>query len=321
MAAGVLLVLVLASIASLFVGPYDPNEQLDPYSGRYRPPFTTLQVIRLDNGTTRLAEGTKILEDQLHWTTRGRQDFVPLERVQNLENGSLQEERFFLMGSDKLGRDVFSRWLHGARISLMVASLVVLLATLIGLVVGTLAALGPRWLDTLLMRFADGLLAFPWIFLIITLATLFPSSIRTLVLLLGTTTWMGVSRLVRADIQSLLQRDFVLAARTLGADPLRVFLRHLLPNLLPTLLVAAPLRIGSVILSEASLSFLGMGIQPPESSWGNMIADGREATFYAWWVPTFPAIALVATMLSLNLLSDGIRDWWDPRASMEARAS
>ena len=128
---------------------------------------------------------------------------------------------------------------------------------------------------------------------------------------------MGISRIARGEILALMNRDFVVAARGLGAGPGRVFFRHLLPNILPTLLVAAPLRIGSVILVESSLSFLGLGIQPPEPSWGNMIAEGREAISHALWVPAFPALALVATMLSLNLMSDGLRDLLDPQRRME----
>jgi len=313
LAALVFALLVALAVASLFFGPYPTNEQLDPSRGRYRPPLTTMKVVRLKNGVRRLVEKVRLTEGGLRIESRGQVEILPLEQVTNLEGDGVRGRRFFLMGSDKLGRDVFSRWLHGARISLMIATVVVSLATLIGVVVGAVAALGPRWLDSLLMRLVDGLLAFPWIFLIITLSILFPASIRALVLLLGVTTWMGVSRIARAEFLALMNREFIHAARGLGADPRRIFFHHLLPNILPTLLVAAPLRIGSVILVESSLSFLGMGIQPPEPSWGNMIAEGREAITSAWWVPVFPALALVATMLSLNLMSDGLRDWLDPQ--------
>jgi peptide/nickel transport system permease protein len=313
LAALVFAFLVVLAVASLFFGPYPANEQLDPSRGRYRPPLTTMQVVRLQSGVRRLVERAEIIPDGLWIEVQGEVEVLPLAEVTNLTGDGVRERRFFLMGSDKLGRDVFSRWLNGARISLMIATLVVGLATLIGVSVGAVAALGPRWLDSFLMRLVDGLLAFPWIFLLITLGTLFPASIHALVLLLGATTWMGISRIVRAEFLALMKREFILAARGLGADPRRIFFHHLLPNILPTLLVAAPLRIGSVILVESSLSFLGMGIQPPEPSWGNMIAEGREAIIYAWWVPVFPALALVVTMLSLNLMSDGMRDWLDPQ--------
>lgn len=317
LATAVFALLVALAASSLFFGPYPANEQLDPARGRYHPPLSNLHVIRLESGVSRLAEQMELTTEGLRIETRGQVHMLPLDEITNLGPEGVDERRFFLMGSDKLGRDVFSRWLHGARISLMIATLVVSLATVIGVVVGTVAALGPRWLDSLLMRLVDGLLAFPWIFLVITLSTLFPASVRTLVLLLGATTWMGTSRIARAEILGLMDRDFIHAARGLGAGPGRIFLRHLLPNILPTLLVAAPLRIGSVILVESSLSFLGLGIQPPEPSWGNMIAEGREAFIHAWWVPAFPALALVAAMLSLNLMSDGLRDLLDPKRQMD----
>ena len=312
--AGLLLVLCLLALLAPWIRPLSPNEQLDPAGSSLVPPMTRLFVVRLEGGINRQAERIEASDGDFQLISQHRTLTVPRASVLNLDEETVTERRTYWMGTDKLGRDVFSRWLTGARISLLVAFLVVLLASAIGVVVGALAALGPRWLDGLLMRCADGLLAFPWIFLIITLSVLFPSGVRTLVLLLGATTWMGVARLTRSEILSLLGREHILAARGLGASPAHIFWVHLLPNILPTLLVAMPLRIGAVILFEASLSFLGLGIQPPEPSWGNMIADGRGILFRAWWVVTFPAAALVLSMISLNLLSDHLRFRLDPRS-------
>ena len=169
------------------------------------------------------------------------------------------------------------------------------------------------------MRMADGLLAFPWIFLVITLSAVYPGGPMTLVILLGCTAWMNVARLTRGELLSLAKRDFVLALEAMGATPWRIFWHHLLPNSLPPLLVAATLRIGGLILFEASLSFLGLGVHPPHASWGNMIADGREHLLSAWWVTGFPALGLVVTVLALNLLSDGLRDALDPRHEQHGR--
>jgi len=225
----------------------------------------------------------------------------------------VRDRRIFLMGSDKYSRDVFSRWLHAARLSLLIAILALVLALTVGIAAGGLAALGGPILDSVLMRLVDGLISFPWMFLIITLTALFNAGTWSLVLLLGLTGWMSVARLTRAELLGLRRREFVQAARGLGAGELRIFFRHLLPNAMTPLLVEGGLRIGRLILIEASLSFLGFGVQPPDASWGNMIAEGRGAMLSAWWVSTFPALALIVTVIGFGLMSDGLHDVLDPR--------
>jgi peptide/nickel transport system permease protein len=198
-------------------------------------------------------------------------------------------------------------------VSLLVGLLSVALAMTVGILVGAVAALGPRLIDTVLMRAVDGLLAFPWIFLLLALATFVPLGLAPLVLLLGGTGWMGISRLARAEFVGLGERAFVHAARGLGASEARVFLRHILPNAVTTLSVAATFRVGAMMLTEAALSYLDLGIPAPHPSWGNMIADGRNVLADAWWVALFPAAGLILAVAAVTLVSDGLRDLLDPR--------
>lgn len=306
---GVLIGLALLGLFAPWLAPRDPSEQLDTFGGRWRPPGTTLWALRLHNGGALLAEKAERQGDAFLIERQGRKESVPAATVT-----AGPEKQTYLLGTDHLGRDVFSRWLYATRVSLAVGALALLLACSVGIAVGAIAALGPRWLDTLLMRTVDAFLALPWIFLIIALAAFVPAGTTALVLLLGGTSWMGVSRLARQQIKTLEQREFVLAARGLGVPPLRIFLRHILPNIATPLLVDATLRAGQYILTEAALSFLGLGIQPPLASWGNMIEDGRSYLLGGWWVVLAPTLSLLATGLAVQWLADSLRDVLDPRA-------
>lgn len=304
----------MAALAAPWIAPYDPNEQLDPAAGKLRPPLTRLVAVALDGDRWRLAERVSVEGDRLVIESRGRRDSVPLGAVRNRLGDGVRDERIFWLGSDRFGRDVLSRLLHGARVTFLIAGLAIVLVMTIGIAVGALAALGPRIVDAFLMRAVDGLLAFPWLFFLIALAALFPDrGVATLVVLIGASGWMGTSRLVRAELRSLREQDFVLAARALGASPPRIFFHHLLPHVATPLLVQATLALASVISVEASLSFLGLGIPRPRPSWGGMINEGRSLLLDAWWISTPPAMALVATVLALAVASDGLRDWLDPR--------
>jgi peptide/nickel transport system permease protein len=309
----VLAVVVLCGFSAPWLAPYRPSEQPDPVAGRHRAPLTAMAAVELDNGAWLLADRAERTAEGLLIERLGKTEVLPLSRVRNLDGDGVRDRRFFLMGSDKYSRDVFSRWLYGARVSLSIAGLALALALTVGVAVGAVSALGGPILDSLLMRGVDGLLAFPWLFLIITLTALFPTGNWSLILLLGMTGWMSIARLTRAEILSLKERDFVHAARGLGAGEVHIFLRHLLPNAMTPLLVAGALRIGRLILVEASLSFLGFGVQPPDASWGNMIAEGQGTMLTAWWVTTFPGLALIVTVIAFSLVSDGLRDVLDPR--------
>ena len=210
---------------------------------------------------------------------------------------------------------------RGFAVTLMIGIASVALAMLVGILVGALAALGGPILDAILMRLVDGMLTIPWSFLLITLTALFPPDTRILILLLGITAWPGISRTTRAELIGLKQRDFVHAARGQGLSETRILFRHMLPNAFTPLMVAATLRIGTLILFEASLSFLGFGVQPPQASWGNIISDGQGYLLSAWWVSTFPALALIITVVSIHLVGDGLRDVLDPRSEMARKTS
>jgi peptide/nickel transport system permease protein len=310
---GLCLGLFLLAAGAPLLAPYDPAEQLDPAVAKVRPPGTVLAAVHLADGSWRLAERVVRTPAGLRLETGGRSETLPAAAVRNLTATGVADHRRFLLGTDRFGRDLASRMLYGARISLAVGVAVVLLALTLGIALGALAALGGRWVDAALMRVVDAFLAFPWIFLVITLSALFRPGTSALVLMLAATGWMGISRLTRAEILSLRQREFVLAARALGQHPFATFWRHLLPNAFTPLLIQATLLVGNVILAESSLSFLGFGIQPPTPSWGNMVAEGQDALIPSWWIATFPGAAISLTVIAFNLLGDGLRDVWDPR--------
>ncbi|HAD04073.1 MAG TPA: peptide ABC transporter permease [Desulfuromonas sp.] len=217
------------------------------------------------------------------------------------------------LGTDDLGRDVLARILHGARISLLVGFVAVGIATLLGIVIGAVAGFYGGWADATLMRFVDIMLCFPTFFLILAVIAFLDPSIWNIMIIIGLTGWMGVARLVRAEFLTLRERDFVVAARALGASDSRLIFRHLLPNALSPVLVSATLGVAGAILTESALSFLGIGVQPPTPSWGNMLIAGKQTLGTAWWLSVFPGLAILVTVLGYNLLGEGIRDALDPR--------
>ncbi len=315
-AGGALVVLMaLVALAAPLLAPHAPNLQLDPPAARYRPPGTTLALIERTDGSSLLADRVERVPEGLAIERLGERRVLPASEVANLTADGIADHRRFLLGTDGYGRDILSRMIYGARISLLVGVLSVALALTLGLAIGAAAGAGPRWLDAVLMRGVDAFLAFPRLFLVLTLAALFRPSTTLVIVVLGCTAWMGLSRLVRAEILGLRKRQFILAARSLGLHPLRILWRHLLPNALTPVLVQASLLIGDVILVESSLSFLGLGVQPPTASWGNMVADGRDVLTTAWWVSTFPGLAIVIAVLAFNLLGDRLRDALDPKTT------
>lgn len=222
-----------------------------------------------------------------------------------------------IMGTDQLSRDVFTRILYGARISLSIGFLAVGVSVTVGAVTGGVAGYLGGWVDVVIMRLVDLIMAFPRLVLLIALVALFDSSIFLIIMALALTQWPSTTRVVRGEILALREREFAEAAVALGFSRVRIIFRHLLPNALAPIVVAATLGIGNTIILEAGLSFLGLGVKPPTPSWGIMVADGRSYLSDAWWIGTFPGLAIVLVVLAFNLVGDGLRDALDPRQARE----
>lgn len=226
----------------------------------------------------------------------------------DIENILIGPSQQHLLGTDSLGRDLFSRMVYGTRISLLVGLIAVGISAIIGILLGSLAGYYGRWVDILIMRFVDIMLCFPTFFLILAVIALLEPSIVNIMIIIGVTSWMGVARLIRAEILSLKERDFIYAEKAIGASDVRIIVRHLIPNAIAPVLVSITLGIAAAILVESSLSFLGIGVQPPTPSWGNILSEGKSVMGAAWWMMLFPGLAIFITVLGYNLLGEGIRE-------------
>jgi peptide/nickel transport system permease protein len=226
-----------------------------------------------------------------------------------LEGGSID----YILGTDNLGRDIFSRIIAGARISLTVAVYAIVISGGIGALIGMIAGYFGKTIDAVIMRLVDIQMSIPSLALALVIATVLSPSLTTVIVVISITYWTWYARIIRGEILSLKERDYVALAKVAGCSTATIFTRHLLPNILNTLLVLATLQVGQVIIFEASLSFLGLGIQSPDVSWGLMLADARNYITNAWWAITLPGVAIMLTCLSANLVGDWLRDTLDPR--------
>jgi len=216
--------------------------------------------------------------------------------------------KLHLLGTDSLGRDILSRMIFGARISLSIGIIAVGIATVIGLVLGSLAGFYGGLIDVLIMRFVDIMLCFPTFFLILAVVAILEPSIFNIMVIIGLTSWMGPARLIRAEILTLKEREFIQAERAIGASHFRIISRHLIPNAIGPILVNATLGIAGAILLESGLSFLGLGVQPPVSSWGNILIEAKSTLGVAWWITAFPGIAILLTILGFNFIAEGLKE-------------
>jgi peptide/nickel transport system permease protein len=319
------------------LSPYDPERiPRDGVVNKNQPPFSTVYAL----GDTKRGEvycrdfslrpGRRVyldrVEEHAHRT-------VPLSRLGEPRGGWSApptgsrevggrtipyRAEFHVLGTDEVGRDLLSGLIYGSRISLSIGFVAMLIAVAIGSFVGTVAGYLGGWADFALMRFVDVLMAFPRLLLLLLVYAGFAAaklevSIFLIVAILGATGWMGISRLVRAQILSLKEEEYTTAARGLGASPLRIMFRHLLPNSMAPIIVDGTLRVGNTILVEAALSFLGFGVQKPTPSWGNIVQGGSKVLSEAWWIATLPGLAIVVVVVSINLVGDALRDALDPK--------
>ncbi|MBZ5639287.1 MAG: ABC transporter permease [Acidobacteriia bacterium] len=317
--AGFLAAVVAASALAPILHLRDPAAQPDGLVLRDLPPLSRVDAVRLAGGGLLYAHEVRAETDGSVSVRRGATwERLAPSALAGPAPADWHARPRFSLGTDGFGRDLLSRLLYGARVSLLVSLLAALLSVTIGAAAGLAAGLLGGVADGLLMRVADVFLSVPRLFFLLLLVALYGPSLSGTVLVLAATSWMAAARLVRAEILSLRERDFVRAAEAAGASRARLALLHLLPGAAAPLLVEGTLRVASTLLLESSLSYLGLGVPRPMPSWGNLIADGRDTLLGAWWIATLPGFAIAATVLAVHAVGEGLRDRIDPKTATRA---
>ena len=306
-----LLLLVLVSgIGADWIAPHDPENAGD-LSDRVQPPFWGAATTREKVVVEKVGIGRRFQEIDLEEARAVKEDAVLGDKLDVVTRPAGTTK--FLLGTDHLGRDMLSRLIYGARISLIIAAVTLGVGGTVGTVVGLMSGWYGGWVDELVMRTVDVFLSVPLILVTLVLVAAFGQSLELIILVLALWIWPYFARMIRGDVLQIKNMDYVALARVSGASTWRIMFQHLFPGTINTLIVVATLQVGIVILVEATLSFLGAGVPPPTPAWGSMVADGRDRVADGWWIATMPGIAVLLSVMSLNLVGDWLRDTLDPR--------
>lgn len=288
--------LAAMGILAPLLAPFDPDEIVDVMAARHLGPGSEIQVVTRRDGSRFAASSVEMAATTMRYVRGGRAEVISIDDLASTP----PERRRFLLGTDAFGRDLFSRILHGARLSIGVTLLSVLLGMTLGVGAGLVSGYAGGAADAVLMRVADMLHAVPRLFMFLLCAALFGPSALLVVVVLGATGWIGIARITRGHILTLRQSAFTAAAGALGCTPLRIMLRHLLPNCAAPIALATVLLAADTVVSESSLSFIGLGVQPPAASWGSLLAAGRTDFIEAWWVVLFPGLSILLLVFLLH---------------------
>ncbi len=287
-----------------------PENDLDKQQKRLTPRQRTIRRFTSHKGAL-FGIGIVVLLIIVAFTSQWIAPYNPNETNLRLRGAAPSSEHIF--GNDDIGRDILSRIMYGSRVALMVGIFSTTIAVTIGVLVGSMAGYFGGWVDAVLSRLIDTLMAFPILALLLTLSALLGPSLRNVIIIVGVTFWASYARVIRAEVLSLRERDYVLAARASGASDRRIILQHIVPNAIGPVIILASLAVGGVIIFESALSFLGMGISRPTPSWGTMLSDGRDHIRNYPHIAIAPGLAISLTVLAFNLIGDGLRDALDPR--------